>query len=319
MLVKRINKALERADQIHRSEGKNSIDWFVPIVADAEAGFGGPLNVFEITKQMIEAGAAGVHFEDQLSSEKKYGHMGGKVVVPTGQFIRNLISSRLAADVMGVPTVIIARTDANGASLITSDIDPSDRQFLTGERTPEGFFRVRAGLDQAIARGLAYASFSDMIWCETSTPNLEEAQRFASAIHRDFPGKLLAYNCMPSFNWQRNLGATEIKSFQRELGRMGYRFQFITLAGFHSLNYGMFDLASDYAAEGMPAFVRLQSREFAGAEKGFSVIQHQRFAGTAHFDLVSETITGGLSSTTAMKGSTEEEQFTEQREEIVPR
>jgi isocitrate lyase len=318
-LVRRINKALERADQIHRSEGKDSTNWFVPIVADGEAGFGGPLNVFELTKQMIEAGAAGVHFEDQLSSEKKCGHMGGKVVVPTSHFIRNLISARLAADVMGVPTLIIARTDANGASLITSDIDPRDQQFLTGERSPEGFFRVNSGLEPAIARGLAYAPYCDMIWCETSTPNLEEAEKFANSIHRDFPGKFLAYNCSPSFNWQRNLGVSEIKSFQKELGRMGYKFQFITLAGFHSLNYAMFELASDYSKEGMPAFVRLQNREFAGAEHGFESIQHQRFAGTAYFDLVSEVITGGISSTTAMKGSTEEEQFTEKPEEIITR
>lgn len=315
-LVRRINKALERADQIHRSENKKSINWYAPIVADGEAGFGGPLNVYELTKQMIEAGAACVHFEDQLSSEKKCGHMGGKVVVPTGQFIRNLIAARLAADVMGVPTLITARTDANGASMITSDIDPRDQPFLTGDRTSEGFFRVRAGLEPAIARGLAYAPYCDMIWCETSTPNLEEAEKFASAIHRDFPGKLLAYNCSPSFNWQKNLGISEIKSFQRELGLMGYKFQFITLAGFHSLNYAMFDLASDYCVEGMPAFVRLQNREFAGAERGFNAIQHQRFAGTAYFDLVSETISGGLSSTRAMNGSTEEAQFAEQAEVV---
>jgi isocitrate lyase len=319
MLVRRINKALERSDQIQRSEGKGSVNWFAPIIADGEAGFGGPLNVYELTKQMIEAGAAGVHFEDQLSSEKKCGHMGGKVVVPTGQFIRNLIAARLAADVMGVPTMIIARTDANGASLITSDIDSRDQPFLTGERTPKGFFRIRAGLESAIARGLSYAPYCDMIWCETSTPNLEEAEKFAEAIHRDFPGKLLAYNCSPSFNWQKNLDVAEIRAFQRELGRMGYKFQFITLAGFHSLNYGMFDLASEYASEGMPAFVRLQNREFAGAERGFSAIQHQRFAGTAYFDLVSEVISGGLSSTTAMKGSTEEAQFTASAEEIASR
>jgi isocitrate lyase len=316
MLVRRINKALERADQIHRSENENAIEteWFVPIVADGEAGFGGPLNVYELTKQMIEAGAAAVHFEDQLSSEKKCGHMGGKVVVPTGQFIRTLIAARLAADVLEVPTIIIARTDANGASLLTSDIDPRDRKFTTGERTSEGFYKIKAGLEQAIARGLAYAPYADMIWCETASPNLEEAERFAKAIHREFPGKLLAYNCSPSFNWERNLSEAEIRSFQSELGEMGYKFQFITLAGFHALNHSMFDLAREYASEGMPAYVKLQRKEFASSDNGYGAVKHQWFAGTAYFDLISETISGGLSSTTAMKGSTEESQFNEKKE-----
>jgi isocitrate lyase len=310
-LVRRINRALERADQINRSEGKEGIDWYVPIIADGEAGFGGPLNVFELTKLMIEAGAAAVHFEDQLSSEKKCGHLGGKVLVPTSQFIRSLIAARLAADVMGVPTLVIARTDANAATLVTSDVDPRDAKFITGERTPEGFYRVRSGIEAAIARAISYAPYCDVIWCETSSPDLEEAATFAREVHRHFPGKLLAYNCSPSFNWERNLSSPEIKAFQHELGKLGYKFQFITLAGFHSLNYSMFDLAKEYAAEGMPAYVKLQRREFASAEVGYSAVKHQRFAGTAYFDLISELVSGGVSSTTAMKGSTEEAQFME--------
>lgn len=315
-LVRRINKALERADQISRSEGKNNIDWYVPIVADGEAGFGGPLNVFELTKQMIEAGAAAVHFEDQLSSEKKCGHLGGKVLVPTSQFIRSLIAARLAADVMDIPTVIIARTDANGASLITSDVDPRDRKFITGERTVEGFYRIKSGLEAAIARAIDYAPYSDMIWCETATPDIEEAKRFADAVHKEYPDKLLAYNCSPSFNWERNLSPEEIRSFRDELARKGYKFQFITLAGFHTLNLSTFDLAKEFATEGMPAYVKIQRREFASAEVGYGAVKHQSFVGTSYFDRVSETITSGLSSTTAMKGSTEEAQFTQKQEQI---
>ncbi len=308
-LVRRINNTLLRADQIHHAEGDDSIDWLVPIVADAEAGFGGPLHAFELTKALIEAGAAGVHFEDQLASEKKCGHLGGKVLVPTGQFIQTLIAARLAADVMGVPTIIIARTDANAATLLTSDIDERDRPFLTGERTPEGFFRVRAGLDQAIARALAYAPYADMIWCETSTPDLDEARRFAEAIHREYPGKLLAYNCSPSFNWKKHLDEATIARFQRELAAMGYKFQFITLAGFHTLNYAMFELAYDYAREGMPAYVRLQEKEFAAMEKGFTAVRHQREVGTGYFDAVRTVITGEQASTVALAGSTEAQQF----------
>lgn len=309
-LVKRINQALQRADQIHHAEGKNDIYWFAPIVADAEAGFGGPLNVFELMKAMIEAGAAGVHFEDQLSSEKKCGHMGGKVLIPTQQAIRNLIAARLAADIMGVPTILVARTDANGAQLLTSDIDPRDQEFIIpGERTPEGFFRVRAGLDQAIARGLAYAPYADMIWCETSEPDLEEAKKFAEAIHREFPGKLLAYNCSPSFNWKRKLDDATIAKFQRELGAMGYKFQFITLAGFHSLNYSMFELARKYKDQGMTAYAELQQAEFAAEVYGYTATKHQREVGAGYFDEVSMVISGGTSSTTALRGSTEEEQF----------
>ena len=309
-LVKRINQALQRADQIHHAEGKNDIYWFAPIVADAEAGFGGPLNVFELMKAMIEAGAAGVHFEDQLSSEKKCGHMGGKVLIPTQQAIRNLIAARLAADIMGVPTILVARTDANGAQLLTSDIDPRDQEFIIpGERTPEGFFRVRAGLDQAIARGLAYAPYADMIWCETSEPNLEEAKKFAEAIHREFPGKLLAYNCSPSFNWKRKLDDATIAKFQRELGAMGYKFQFITLAGFHALNYSMFELARKYKDQGMTAYAELQQAEFAAEVYGYTATKHQREVGAGYFDEVSMVISGGTSSTTALRGSTEEEQF----------
>ncbi|MCK6625871.1 MAG: isocitrate lyase [Anaerolineae bacterium] len=308
-VVKRINQTLQRADQIYHSEGKNDIYWFAPIVADAEAGFGGPLNAFELMKAMIEAGAAGVHFEDQLASEKKCGHMGGKVLVPTSHFIRILNAARLAADVMGVPTLLVARTDANGAHLITSDIDPRDQPFLTGERTPEGFFRMRGGLDAAIARGLAYAPYADLVWCETAHPDLAEARRFAEAIHAQYSGKLLAYNCSPSFNWKRHLDDMTIAKFQRELGAMGYKFQFITLAGFHALNYSMFELARGYRDEGMSAYVRLQEEEFAHEAYGYTAVKHQREVGTGYFDLVAEAVAGGMSSTTALSGSTEAEQF----------
>lgn len=308
-VVRRINQAFQRADQIHHAEGKNGIDWFAPIVADGEAGFGGPLNVFEMMKAMIEAGAAGVHFEDQLASEKKCGHMGGKVLIPTQTAIKHLVAARLAADVMGVPTVLIARTDANGAHLITSDIDPVDQPFLTGERTTEGFFKLRGGLDAAIARGLAYAPYSDLIWCETSSPNLQEAQYFASAIHEQFPGKLLAYNCSPSFNWRQKLDADTIAVFQRELAGMGYKFQFITLAGFHALNYSMFDLALGYKEDGLSAYAELQQAEFALESAGYSATKHQREVGTGYFDEVAQVIAGGTSSTTALTGSTEEAQF----------
>lgn len=309
-VVKRINQALQRADQITHSEGDDSIDWFAPIVADAEAGFGGQLNCFELMKGMIEAGAAGVHFEDQLSSEKKCGHLGGKVLLPTQTAVRNLIAARLAADVMGVPTVLVARTDANAADLITSDVDPVDAPFITGERTPEGFFRTKAGLDQAIARGLAYAPYADLIWCETSEPNIEEALRFAEAIHEKFPGKLLAYNCSPSFNWKKKLDDDTIAKFQIELGKMGYKFQFVTLAGFHALNHSMFELARGYKDRGMAAYSELQQAEFASEENGYTATRHQREVGTGYFDQVSMVISGGTSSTTALKGSTEEEQFT---------
>ncbi|MGI8909982.1 MAG: isocitrate lyase [Rubrobacteraceae bacterium] len=308
-VVKAINQALQRADQIHHSEGKNGIDWFAPIVADAEAGFGGALNVFELTKALIEAGAAGIHFEDQLSSEKKCGHMGGKVLLPTSQGIRNLISARLAADVMGVPTVLVARTDADSGALITSDIDPTDRPFLTGERTAEGFYRVRNGLDYAITRGLAYAPFVDVVWCETSEPNIEEAREFAEGIHEKFPGKLLAYNCSPSFNWKRKLGDEDVATFQEQLGEMGYKFQFVTLAGFHSLNYSMFELARGYGERGMAAYVELQEAEFAAERHGYSATRHQREVGAGYFDEVAQVVAGGTASTTALTGSTEEEQF----------
>lgn len=309
-VVKRINQALQRADQIHHLEGDSSIDWFAPIVADAEAGFGGQLNVFELMKGMIEAGAAGVHFEDQLSSEKKCGHLGGKVLLPTQTAVKNLIAARLAADVMGVPTLVVARTDANAADLITSDVDPYDAPFITGDRTPEGFFRTKAGLDQAIARGLAYAPYADLVWCETAEPDLEEARRFAKAIHEKFPGKLLAYNCSPSFNWKSKLDDETIAKFQIELGKMGYKFQFVTLAGFHSLNHSMFELARGYRDRGMAAYSQLQQAEFASEEYGYTATRHQREVGTGYFDQVSMTITGGTSSTTALKGSTEEAQFT---------
>ena len=309
-VVKRINQTLQRADQIQHMEGSGGIDYFVPIVADAEAGFGGQLNVFELMKGMIEAGASGVHFEDQLSSEKKCGHLGGKVLLPTQTAVRNLISARLAADVMGTPTVIVARTDADAADLITSDIDPVDQEFITGERTPEGFYRTKAGLDQAIARGLAYAPYADLVWCETSEPNLEDAKRFAEAIHEKYPGKLLAYNCSPSFNWKQKLDEKTIANFQKEIASYGYKFQFVTLAGFHALNYGMFELARGYKERGMAAYSELQQAEFAAEEHGYSATRHQREVGTGYFDEVAQVITGGTSSTTALKGSTEEAQFT---------
>ncbi len=309
-LVRRINNALTRADQIQHSEGRNEADWFAPIVADAEAGFGGNLNAFELMKAMIEAGAAGVHFEDQLSSAKKCGHLGGKVLVPTGEFIQKLVAARLAADVMAVPTVLIARTDADSAQLITSNNDERDLEFLTGERTVEGFFRIHGGAKCAIARGLAYAPYADLLWCETSKPNLAEAREFAEAIHAKFPGKLLAYNCSPSFNWKKHLDDKTIAQFQRELGAMGYKFQFVTLAGFHALNLSMFELASDYRASGMSAYVKLQEAEFAREkDSGYAAVKHQRFVGTKYFDDVALAITGGTSSTTALRGSTEEAQF----------
>ncbi len=309
-VVQRINNALRRADQIAWSEGNDEIDWMVPIVADAEAGFGGPLNAFELMKAMIEAGAAGVHWEDQLASEKKCGHMGGKVLVPTSQHIRTLVAARLAADVLGVPTIVVARTDSLGATLLTSDIDPRDREFITGERTPEGFYKVRNGIHAAIARGLAYAPYADLIWCETATPDLDEARQFAEGILSRYPNKMLAYNCSPSFNWKRHLDDATIAKFQRELGAMGYKFQFITLAGFHSLNASMFELAKGYAQEGMTAYVRLQEKEFALEREGYTATRHQREVGTGYFDEVAQVITGGNSSTLAMRGSTEEEQFT---------
>jgi isocitrate lyase len=308
-MVRRLNNALLRADQIEWAEGEGETDWLVPIVADAEAGFGGPLNAFELMKGMIEAGAAAVHFEDQLASEKKCGHLGGKVLVPTGQFIRTLLAARLAADVLGVPTLVVARTDADAATLLTSDADERDAEFLTGERTPEGFYRVRAGVEAAIARGLAYAPYADLVWMETSTPDLGEAREFAEAIHAEFPGKLLAYNCSPSFNWKRHLDDGTIASFQEELGAMGYRFQFITLAGFHALNESMFELARGYAAEGMTAYVRLQEREFGLEDVGYTATRHQREVGAGYFDEVARAVSGGLSSTLALTGSTEEAQF----------
>ena len=308
-LVKRINNALRRADQIHWSEGDTDLDWFVPIIADGEAGFGGALNVFELTKSFIEAGAAGVHFEDQLAAEKKCGHMGGKVLVPTSQHIRTLQAARLASDVLGVPTIIVARTDANSARLLTSDIDPRDREFIVGQRTAEGFHQVTGGLDAAIARGLAYAPYCDLIWCETATPDLDEARRFAEAIHAEHPGKMLAYNCSPSFNWGKHLDADTIDRFQKELGVMGYRYQFITLAGFHALNASIFELAHGYAANGMPAYVDLQNHELAMEADGYTATKHQREVGAGYFDLVSQAISGGQSATLSLKGSTEEEQF----------
>lgn len=308
-VVSRINQALQRADQIQHMEGDTDINWFAPIIADAEAGFGGPLNVFELMKSMIEAGAAGVHFEDQLSSEKKCGHMGGKVLIPTSNAVKNLVSARLAADVCGVPTLLVARTDANGAHLITSDIDARDQEFLTGERTSEGFYRMRGGLDAAIARGLSYAPYVDLIWCETSEPSLPEARRFAEAIHAQFPGKLLAYNCSPSFNWQKKLDTQTIAMFQDELGDMGYKFQFVTLAGFHALNHSMFDLSRQYSEHGMAAYSKLQQAEFESEPYGYTATRHQREVGTGYFDEVSLALSGGTSSTTALSGSTEEEQF----------
>ncbi len=312
-VVKRINNTLLRADQIQHAEGGGEVDFLQPIVADAEAGFGGVLNAFELMKAMIEAGAAGVHFEDQLASVKKCGHMGGKVLVPTREAIEKLVAARLAADVCGVPTLIVARTDAEAADLITSDIDDNDKPFLTGERTAEGFYRTRKGLEQAISRGLAYAPYADLIWCETGKPDLEFARRFAEAIHAKFPGKLLAYNCSPSFNWKKNLDDATIAKFQKELAAMGYKFQFITLAGFHSLNYSMFNLAYGYARRQMSAFVELQEAEFAAAERGFTAVKHQREVGTGYFDAVTQTIPGAQASPVALKGSTEEEQFEEKR------
>ena len=309
MLVKRINYALQRADQIAYGEGKNDIDWFAPIVADAEAGFGGPLNVFELTKAMIEAGAAAVHFEDQLASEKKCGHMGGKVLIPTRNALTHLTAARLAADVSDVPTVIIARTDANAAALLTTDADERDKPFLTGDRTAEGFHRVRAGIDQAIARGISYASLADMVWCETSEPSLAEAKKFSEQIRAKFPDKLLAYNCSPSFNWKKKLDSATIAKFQRELGAMGYKFQFVTLAGFHALNYSMFHLAQGYRDRGMAAYSELQEAEFAAEPSGYTATKHQHEVGTGYFDDVAQVIAGGQSSTTALSGSTEEEQF----------
>ena len=308
-VVKAINNALLRADQVAHSEGDDSTNWMLPIVADAEAGFGGSLNAFELMKAMIEAGAAGVHFEDQLSSAKKCGHMGGKVLVPTREAVQKLIAARLAADVMGVPTILVARTDANGAQLITSDCDPLDQPFITEEKTVEGFHRLKGGLDIAIARGLAYAPYCDLIWCETSEPNFAEAERFAAEIHAKFPGKLLAYNCSPSFNWRAKLSEEDIAAFQNRLGDLGYKFQFVTLAGFHALNLSMFELARAYSTEGMAAYSQLQQREFAITNQGYGAVKHQRFVGTGYFDLVSTTISGGETSTNAMAGSTEEEQF----------
>ncbi|NUN12451.1 MAG: isocitrate lyase [Myxococcales bacterium] len=308
-MVRRINQALQRADQIEHSEGQVTRDWYAPMVADAEAGFGGALNAYELMKAMIEAGAAGVHFEDQLAAEKKCGHMGGKVLIPASQFIRNLVAARLAADVLGVPTILIARTDANSARLLTADVDEVDRPFVLPDRTPEGFFRYAGGIEAAIARALAYAPFADLLWCETSTPDIEEARRFADAVHRKFPGKLLAYNCSPSFNWKKHLTDDQIARFQKELGELGYKFQFVTLAGFHSLNYGMFELAKGYKDHGMTAYSALQQAEFAAETSGYSATRHQREVGTGYFDTIAETITGGAASTLALHESTETEQF----------
>ena len=308
-LIKRLNNALLRADQIQRSEGQPDTEWLVPIVADAEAGFGGPLHAFELMKAMIEAGAAGVHFEDQLAAEKKCGHLGGKVLIPTSQFIRTLVAARLAADVLDVPTLLVARTDALSATLITSDIDPEDQQFVTGERTSEGFYRVRSGLEAAIARSLAYAPYADLLWFETAKPDLKEARQFAEAIHAQYPSKLLAYNCSPSFNWKQHLDDAAIRRFQQELGEMGYKFQFITLAGWHSINMATFELAQNYQRRGMSAYVELQEREFTAETQGYTAVRHQREVGTGYFDLVLQTVTGGLASTAALNGSTEMEQF----------
>ena len=313
-VVKRINKALSRADQIQTMEKADGatgpeLDYFVPIIADAEAGFGGPLNAYELTKALIEAGAAAVHFEDQLASEKKCGHLGGKVLVPTRQFIRTLNAARLAADVAGVPTVIMARTDAESARLITSDIDEADRPFITGERTPEGFYRLKGGFEAGIARAIAYAPYADLLWCETSTPSLEDARRFAEGVHKAHPGKMLAYNCSPSFNWAKHMDKAQMKTFQRELGAMGYRYQFITLAGFHNLNYTTFDLARRYREDGMAAYSQLQEAEFAAEAKGFTGTRHQREVGTSYFDAIATVLSEGASSTTAMKESTETAQF----------
>jgi isocitrate lyase len=316
-LVERINNALVRADQIGRLESEDRRYWYAPIVADGEAGFGGALNVFELTKAFIRAGAAGIHFEDQLASEKKCGHLGGKVLIPTSHAIRNLVAARLAADVMGVPTLIVARTDANAAELITSDVDSRDRQFLTDQRTEEGFFRTRCGLEAAVARAIAYAPYADMIWCETSEPDLDEAARFAAAVHSRYPGKILAYNCSPSFNWQRKLDDASIAAFRQRLFWMGYRFQFITLAGFHALNHSMFELALDFQARGMTAYAEFQAREFASEKRGYTATRHQREVGAGYFDEVSRLVSGGTCSTTALTGSTEEAQFTTER--LTPR
>ena len=313
-LVRRINRALQRADQVQHAEGRNSIDWYVPVIADGEAGFGGPLNVYELTKEMIDAGAAGVHFEDQLSSERKCGHLGGKVLVPTSQFIRTLTTARLAADVMDVPTVIIARTDAEGARLISSDADPRDHPFLTGERSPEGFFYINNGLEMAIARGVAAAPYADLVWCETSTPNLEEAEKFARGVRSVYPEKMLAYNCSPSFNWAEKLSVEEIRSFQRQIAKYGYKFQFITLAGFHALNHSMFELARGYSTEGMPAYVRLQQDETFAQDQGYQALKHQSFVGTGYYDQIAEAVSFGSSSTPSLEESTEAAQFRRQVE-----
>ncbi|MBI3897060.1 MAG: isocitrate lyase [Gammaproteobacteria bacterium] len=317
-VVRRINNTFQRCDQIQWMEGKRPgddgfVDYFAPIVADAEAGFGGVLNAFELMKSMIEAGAAGVHFEDQLASVKKCGHMGGKVLVPTRDAVAKLVAARLAADVMGVPTILVARTDAEAADLLTADVDENDKQFCTGERTAEGFYRVKPGADQAISRGIAYAPYADLVWCETGKPDLAFAKKFAEAVHKKYPGKMLSYNCSPSFNWKKNLDDATIAKFQKELGAMGYKFQFITLAGFHSLNYSMFNLAYGYARNQMTAFVELQQAEFAAADRGFTAVKHQREVGTSYFDAVTQTIEGGQASTTALKGSTEDEQFFDKR------
>ena len=308
-VVRRINNALRRADQIHHSEGRDDIDWLAPIVADAEAGFGGVLNAYELMKHMIEAGAAAVHFEDQLASAKKCGHMGGKVLVPTAEAEQKLVAARLAADVSGVPTLIVARTDAMGAGLLTSDIDPRDREFCTGERTVEGFFQTRPGIEQAIARGIAYAPYADLVWCETAKPDLDQARRFAAAIHAKYPGKLLAYNCSPSFNWKQHLDEATIATFQTQLAQMGYKFQFITLAGFHALNHSMFQLARGYKARQMAAYVELQEAEFAAEKDGYSAVRHQREVGAGYFDAINQAIAGGRSSLSALDGSTEQAQF----------
>ena len=312
-VVRRINNALARADQIQWMEGTGEIDYFAPIVADAESGFGGVLNAYELMRSMIEAGAAGVHYEDQLASVKKCGHMGGKVLVPTQEAVQKLIAARLAADVLGVPTVLLARTDAEAADIVTTDVDENDKPFITGERTSEGFYRTRKGFDQALSRGLAYAEYADMVWCETGTPDLNFARRFAEGIRKKYPEKMLAYNCSPSFNWKRNLDDASIAKFQRELGAMGYKFQFITLAGFHALNYSMFELAYGYARNNMSAFVELQQKEFAAAEKGFTAVKHQREVGTSYFDEITTVVTGGKASTTALHGSTEDEQFFDEK------
>jgi len=319
-VVRNINNSLMRADQIHHLDGKDSTYWLAPIVADAEAGFGGTLNAFELMKAMIDAGAACVHFEDQLSSAKKCGHLGGKVLIPTSEAIQKLVAARLAADVLGVPTLLMARTDADSAHLLTSDIDPRDREFLTGKRTAEGFFRIRGGLKAAIARGLAYAPYVEMLWCETSEPNLEEAREFAEGIHAKFPGKMLAYNCSPSFNWKKKLDVKTIAIFQTELARMGYKFQFVTLAGFHALNLSMFELARGYRDSGMTAYSRLQEKEFAReAQYGYEAVKHQRFVGTGYFDALTQVIAGGVASTTALEGSTEQAQFAEIKQQLRPK